>query len=60
MVVIEAAVIDSRGAQARTDFPDRDDENWMKHVTVLKGEEGPDISYLPVTITQWTPETRKY
>ena len=51
---------DSRGAQARTDFPDRDDENWMKHVTVLKGEEGPDISYLPVTITQWTPETRKY
>ncbi|MCH8107545.1 MAG: FAD-binding protein [Chloroflexi bacterium] len=51
---------DSRGAQARTDFPDRDDENWMKHVTVIKGEAGPDISYLPVTITQWTPETRKY
>ena len=51
---------DSRGAQARTDFPDRDDENWMKHVAVTKGEIGPDISYLPVTITQWTPEVRKY
>jgi succinate dehydrogenase / fumarate reductase flavoprotein subunit len=51
---------DSRGAQARTDYPDRDDENWMKHVTVTKGEAGPDISYLPVSITQWTPETRKY
>ncbi len=22
---------ESRGAQARTDFPDRDDTNWMKH-----------------------------
>ena len=51
---------DSRGAQFRTDFPDRDDENWMKHVAVTKGEVGPDISYMPVTITQWTPEVRKY
>ena len=22
---------ESRGAQAHEDFPDRDDENWMKH-----------------------------
>jgi len=51
---------DSRGAQFRTDYPDRDDENWMKHVAVTKGEVGPDISYMPVTITQWTPEVRKY
>ena len=51
---------DSRGAQSRTDYPDRDDENWMKHVVVTKGEGGPDISYLPVTVTQWTPEERKY
>ena len=51
---------DSRGAQFRTDYPDRDDENWMKHVAVTKGEVGPDISYMPVTITKWTPEVRKY
>ncbi len=51
---------DSRGAQARTDFPNRDDENWMKHVVVTKGEVGPEISYLPVSITKWTPEERKY
>ncbi len=51
---------DSRGAQSRTDFPDRDDENWMKHVVVSKGEVGPEISYLPVSITKWTPEERKY
>jgi succinate dehydrogenase / fumarate reductase flavoprotein subunit len=51
---------DSRGAQSRTDYPNRDDENWMKHVVVAKGEAGPEISYLPVSITQWTPEERKY
>ncbi|PKB66992.1 MAG: fumarate reductase (quinol) flavoprotein subunit [SAR202 cluster bacterium Io17-Chloro-G4] len=51
---------DSRGAQSRTDFPDRDDDNWMKHVVVTKGEVGPEISYLPVSITKWTPEERKY
>jgi len=27
---------------------------------VNKGEEGPELSYLPVSITQWTPEERKY
>ena len=51
---------DSRGAQARTDYPDRDDENWMKHIVASKGEEGPEISYSPVSITKWTPEERKY
>jgi succinate dehydrogenase / fumarate reductase flavoprotein subunit len=51
---------DSRGAQARTDYPDRDDENWMKHLVVRKGETGPEISYAPVSITRWEPEERKY
>ncbi len=51
---------ESRGAQARTDFPARDDENWLKHITVTKGEKGPELGYLPVTITKWTPEERKY
>ena len=51
---------DSRGAQSRTDYPERDDENWMKHVVVTKGEAGPEISYSPVSITKWTPEERKY
>ena len=51
---------DSRGAQARTDYPDRDDENWMRHIVTAKGDEGPEISYSPVSITKWTPEERKY
>ncbi|MCI0865546.1 MAG: FAD-binding protein [Chloroflexi bacterium] len=51
---------DSRGAQARTDYPDRDDENWMKHIVTTQGDEGPEVSYAPVSVTQWTPEERKY
>ena len=51
---------ESRGAQFRTDYPARDDDNWLKHIVVTKGELGPELSDLPVTITKWTPEERKY
>jgi succinate dehydrogenase / fumarate reductase flavoprotein subunit len=52
---------ESRGAQFRTDHPERDDENWLKHITVTLGPDGdPVISYSPVTITQWQPEVRSY
>ena len=52
---------ESRGAQYRTDFPDRDDEDWIKHINISRnGDETPDISYSPVTMTQWEPEERKY
>ena len=51
---------ESRGAQFRTDYPSRDDENWLRHILMTKGEIGPEISYLPVTVTNWTLEERKY
>lgn len=51
---------ESRGAQFRLDYPQRDDENWLKHIVVSQGEVGPELSTLPVTITRWTPEERKY
>ncbi|HEY1834669.1 MAG TPA: succinate dehydrogenase/fumarate reductase flavoprotein subunit, partial [Solirubrobacteraceae bacterium] len=51
---------ESRGAQFRTDFPERNDEEWLKHIDIAMGESGPEISYSPVTITQWQPEERKY
>jgi succinate dehydrogenase / fumarate reductase flavoprotein subunit len=51
---------ESRGAQFRLDYPNRDDENWLKHIVVSQGEVGPELSSLPVTITKWTPEERKY
>ncbi|MBL1147836.1 MAG: succinate dehydrogenase flavoprotein subunit [Pseudomonadota bacterium] len=31
---------ESRGAHAREDFPDRDDENWLKHSTVWVDDKG--------------------
>jgi succinate dehydrogenase / fumarate reductase, flavoprotein subunit len=51
---------ESRGAQFRTDFPERDDEQWLKHIDLTVGPDGPAVSYSPVTITQWQPEERKY
>jgi succinate dehydrogenase / fumarate reductase, flavoprotein subunit len=52
---------ESRGAQFRTDYPERDDAKWLKHINVsVNGGEEPKISYSPVTITQWQPEERKY
>jgi succinate dehydrogenase / fumarate reductase flavoprotein subunit len=52
---------ESRGAQFRTDYPERNDEQWMKHITLSRnGDESPEIDYAPVTITQWQPEERKY
>jgi succinate dehydrogenase / fumarate reductase, flavoprotein subunit len=51
---------ESRGAQFRTDFPERLDEQWLKHITITQGPDGPRIGYAPVTITQWQPEERKY
>ena len=37
---------ESRGAQARSDFPERDDKNWMKHTLWYK--EGNRLDYKPV------------
>ena len=51
---------ESRGAQYRTDFPERNDDEWLKHVTVTRNSEGPEIGYSPVTITQWQPTERTY
>jgi succinate dehydrogenase / fumarate reductase, flavoprotein subunit len=51
---------ESRGAQFRTDFPERNDEQWLKHIDISLNGDGPEVSYSPVTMTQWEPEERKY
>jgi succinate dehydrogenase / fumarate reductase flavoprotein subunit len=51
---------ESRGAQFRTDFPERNDEEWLKHIDISLDGDGPQLTYSPVTITQWQPEERKY
>jgi succinate dehydrogenase / fumarate reductase, flavoprotein subunit len=65
--VAEAIVVaaqerkESRGAQFRTDFPERNDDEWLKHVDIsVNGTDVPKVSYSPVTITRWQPQERTY
>ena len=51
---------ESRGAHYRLDFPARNDDEWMHHVTCTYAEAGPQLGTLPVTITQWEPQERTY
>jgi succinate dehydrogenase / fumarate reductase flavoprotein subunit len=52
---------ESRGAQFRTDFPARNDDQWLKHIDLsLNGADAPKIAYSPVTITKWEPQERTY
>ena len=51
---------ESRGAHARRDYPERDDENWLKHSLSYYTEDGPKIEYSEVRITKWQPQERKY
>jgi len=51
---------ESRGAQFRTDFPERNDDEWLKHIDLTRTDDGPEISYSDVTITQWEPQERTY
>src|SRR3954454_24346006 len=44
---------ESRGAQFRTDFPKRNDDEWLKHIDLsVNGGDVPTVSYSPVTITK--------
>jgi succinate dehydrogenase/fumarate reductase flavoprotein subunit len=51
---------ESRGAHSRRDFPERDDENWLKHSLCHYAPDGPRLGYSPVTTTRWQPEKRAY
>ena len=63
-VVVAGALArtESRGAHSRTDYPERDDENWLKHTVAHKDEDGPRFSYKPVNIDwdRFPPQKRQY
>lgn len=52
---------ESRGAQFRVDFPTRNDEDWLHHITISRnGQDVPTKGTAPVTITRWEPQERTY
>jgi succinate dehydrogenase / fumarate reductase flavoprotein subunit len=51
---------ESRGAHFREDFPERDDQNWLKHTLIRAGDKGPRLFYKPVKVTRYEPKPRVY
>nr|NIV15213.1 FAD-binding protein [Fodinibius sp.] len=51
---------ESRGAHAREDFPNRDDDNWMKHTLAWLEGHQVKLGYKPVRITKYQPTERVY
>jgi succinate dehydrogenase / fumarate reductase, flavoprotein subunit len=51
---------ESRGAHFRSDFPQRNDEQWLKHILVTDSPQGLKVSYKPVSISRFKPQQRRY
>ena len=52
---------ESRGAHARRDFPERDDEHYLANTIATYSAGGPpELSFRPVRITHWEPKARSY
>ena len=61
--MLEAGIArkESRGAHSRPyDFPERDDESFLKHSLVRWVDGRPKLGWKPVTITRWQPAARTY
>ncbi len=54
---------ESRGAHAREDFPDRDDENWLCHSMYFPGDKRVGkraVNFKPATVEPFEPKARTY
>ncbi|MGQ0679371.1 MAG: succinate dehydrogenase flavoprotein subunit [Actinomycetota bacterium] len=60
-VAAARARTESRGCHYRSDHPERDDRNWLKHSLATRREDGCiELSFKPVTVTNYVPMERKY
>ncbi|MCJ7641086.1 MAG: FAD-binding protein, partial [Desulfobacterales bacterium] len=61
-VIVEGALAhkESRGSHSRVDFPERDDNNWLRHTLAFKTSNGPRLEHKDVTITSYPPKERTY
>jgi len=61
MVQAGLAREESRGSHSRpTEFPERDDERFLKHSLTHWTDDRPELSYKDVRMTKWQPEVRSY
>ncbi len=51
---------ETRGSHYRSDFPKRDDENWLKHTLISWKDDQSRVNYRDVKIEKYKPEERKY
>ncbi|MHB1405197.1 MAG: succinate dehydrogenase flavoprotein subunit [Desulfitobacteriaceae bacterium] len=51
---------ESRGAHYKPEFPERDDENWLKTTLAVWTPDGPELSYEPVDVSLIQPRARRY
>ncbi len=51
---------ESRGAHFREDFPQRDDDSFLKHTLAYYSPTGVDLQYMSVNTTMFQPQERKY
>ncbi|OMP65978.1 succinate dehydrogenase flavoprotein subunit [Domibacillus epiphyticus] len=51
---------ESRGAHYKPEFPERDDENWLKTTIASYSESGPQFTYEPVDLRYIKPRPRRY
>ncbi|WP_338038074.1 FAD-binding protein [Neosynechococcus sphagnicola] len=51
---------ESRGAHYREDYPQRDDQNFLQHTLATYSAMGIKVEYLPVIMTLFSPQERKY
>lgn len=62
LVMTKGALLrnESRGAHFKSEYPERDDENWLKTTIATYEKEEPKISYEPVDIRHLAPLKRNY